>query len=123
MIFLIRMNPVSGRQNFVVGNFDSVMGALASNPLIVFSFATSKAVPDKIFQVHPSPLIAWGVVVGGLQGRIKGRDFFRQYAPSLASQNVASGVLIFFGHFQSHLLPPLIKMFFFHAVRNDTIAS
>jgi hypothetical protein len=37
MIFLSRMNPVSGRQNFVVGNFDAAMGALASNPFIVFS--------------------------------------------------------------------------------------
>ena len=37
MIFLSRMNPVSGRQNFVVGNFDAAMGALVSNPFIVFS--------------------------------------------------------------------------------------
>ena len=41
MIFLSRMNPVSGRQNFVVGNFDAAMGAVASNPFIVFSLAFS----------------------------------------------------------------------------------
>ena len=37
MIFLSRMKPVSGRQNFLVGNFDSVMAELASNPVIIFS--------------------------------------------------------------------------------------
>ena len=31
MIFLSRMKPVSGRQNFLVGNFDSVMAELARN--------------------------------------------------------------------------------------------
>jgi hypothetical protein len=35
------MNPVSGRQNFVVGTFDAAMGAVASNPFIVFSLAFS----------------------------------------------------------------------------------
>ena len=49
MIFFSRMKPVSGRQNFLVGNFDSVMAELASNPFIAFSFATSKAAPDKIY--------------------------------------------------------------------------
>jgi hypothetical protein len=37
MIFLSRMNP----QNFVVGTFDAAMGAVASNPFIVFSLAFS----------------------------------------------------------------------------------
>ena len=49
MIFFSRMKPVSGRQNFLVGNFDSVMAELARNPFIAFSFATSKAAPDKIY--------------------------------------------------------------------------
>jgi hypothetical protein len=41
MTFLSLMNPVSGRQIFVVGNFDAAMGAVASNPFIVFSLAFS----------------------------------------------------------------------------------
>jgi hypothetical protein len=35
MIFLSRMNPVSGRQTFVVGDFDWVIGPSASNTFIV----------------------------------------------------------------------------------------
>jgi hypothetical protein len=35
MIFLSRTNPVSGRQNFVIGNFDAATGGLASNPFMV----------------------------------------------------------------------------------------
>jgi hypothetical protein len=37
MIFLSRMNPVSGRQIFVVSNFDAAIEALVSNPLIMSS--------------------------------------------------------------------------------------
>jgi hypothetical protein len=39
IIFLSRMKPVSGRQNFVVGNFDVVLGMSEFNPFISFSFA------------------------------------------------------------------------------------
>ena len=41
MIFLRRMNPVSGRQNFGIGDFAAAMGAVASNSFIVFSLAFS----------------------------------------------------------------------------------
>jgi hypothetical protein len=39
MMFFSRMKPVSG--NFAAGDVDAAMGAVASNPFIVFS-ATSK---------------------------------------------------------------------------------
>jgi hypothetical protein len=49
------MNPVSGRQNFVVGDFDWVIAPSASNTFIGFSFASSKAVLEKILVHGLSP--------------------------------------------------------------------
>jgi hypothetical protein len=37
MIFFSRTNPASGRQSFAA-DFDAAMGALASNPFMVFSW-------------------------------------------------------------------------------------
>jgi hypothetical protein len=54
MIFFSRMKPVSGRENFAVGDVGAAMAVLAIDKFIVFSFATSKAVPEKIYRAHAS---------------------------------------------------------------------
>ena len=43
MIFLSRMNPVSGRQNFVVGNFDAAMGSVSKQSVhsVLLAFSIS----------------------------------------------------------------------------------
>jgi hypothetical protein len=47
MIFFNRMKPVSGTQNFVVGNFGAVLGMSEFNPFILFSFAHQNPFPTK----------------------------------------------------------------------------
>jgi hypothetical protein len=63
-------------------------------------------------EVHVPSLIAWDVVVGGLQGRIEGSPFPTSIDP-IACPPTTSSLLNSLAHFQSHLLPPLIKSFSF----------